>query len=747
MKGKIWGSLFAFCAVLNANEFEFETLDVSANKTSSEDKAFVTTGAVSSREISSKDTQSIDSIVRGIPGTYTQIDPSIGGVSTNIRGMTGFGRVASKVDGVTQTFYGTSSDSYGYHNGGSTNAFATMVDKNFLIGVDINRGGSSNDANALMGSANYRTIGVDDVVREGNIFGFLGKYSYGTNGIGPSYMGTIGAKAPISDDTKIGFIFGYSTSKIRQDYKTGDGYKMGDGLGKDEYGDDISSPTTPSMLTQKPRSILFKTELTSSDHSNVTQFRSYKNSLAGRKMDFKTYQNDYRYNPNNDLVDFKFMLSFNTADQKYSDGGYVATQDLSKLTSGSQLEQENRSFTFDIGNTSKFELADDLGLQSRYGISYLKTKYQNNIAYSELGNYGYGTSTFSPNGEQSFKSVYLENSLSYKDLTLEGNLNYTKWNIKGHKPECDDNTGCIPMGAIDVDRDDKYLNASATLSYKFHDLFEPYISYSVSNRAPTIQEMFFGSDQGNSVNPFLKAERAKTFEFGFNAYKDGLFTDGDMFGFKLTRYQTDIKNFIRNLRINVGSTYYFHINDPEPVKMSGYEVELKYDMGVFYVKGSYSRQETKTPVSETSSSYMGGFGYTQISELPKYYANVELGTRLFDEKLNIGGIAKITGKAKRVYPGIDERENGDKYDIGDQLARQDLPKIPTIYDLYISYEVTKNFSIKGEVQNVFDKNYIDALHANNGSNQVTYNANGDNVYIFSNAARGRTYYVNFEYRY
>ncbi|MCW6999089.1 Plug domain-containing protein [Escherichia coli] len=39
-----------------------------------------------------------------MPGTYTQIDPGQGAISVNIRGMSGFGRVNTMVDGITQSF-------------------------------------------------------------------------------------------------------------------------------------------------------------------------------------------------------------------------------------------------------------------------------------------------------------------------------------------------------------------------------------------------------------------------------------------------------------------------------------------------------------------------------------------------------------------------------------------------------------------------------------------------------------------
>jgi len=64
--------------------------------------------AVTSRAINVNAMQNLDSIVRSTSGAYTQMDPGQGGVSVNIRSMTGLGRVNTMIDGVPQTQLGTS---------------------------------------------------------------------------------------------------------------------------------------------------------------------------------------------------------------------------------------------------------------------------------------------------------------------------------------------------------------------------------------------------------------------------------------------------------------------------------------------------------------------------------------------------------------------------------------------------------------------------------------------------------------
>ena len=82
---------------------EFSPLSVSVGKTTSEQEALEKTGATSSRT-TDKNLQSLDATVRSMPGTYTQIDPGQGAISVNIRGMSGFGRLNTMFDGITQIF-------------------------------------------------------------------------------------------------------------------------------------------------------------------------------------------------------------------------------------------------------------------------------------------------------------------------------------------------------------------------------------------------------------------------------------------------------------------------------------------------------------------------------------------------------------------------------------------------------------------------------------------------------------------
>jgi hemoglobin/transferrin/lactoferrin receptor protein len=101
----------------------------------------------------------------------------------------------------------------------------------------------------------------------------------------------------------------------------------------------------------------------------------------------------------------------------------------------------------------------------------------------------------------------------------------------------------------------------------------------------------------------------------------------------------------------------------------------------------------------------------------------------------VGSIIKYTGKARRLSPDFEmSEENG-------MLMKQEMPNIPTVIDLYSTYQINRNVLLKFSVQNVMDKSYSDAL---NKLNMLPIQ--GDEA-TAANTARGRTYLFGGEVRF
>ncbi|MCK9097103.1 TonB-dependent receptor [Haemophilus influenzae] len=206
-------------------------IDVVEKVISNDKKPFTEAKAKSTRENVFKETQTIDQVIRSIPGAFTQQDKGSGVVSVNIRGENGLGRVNTMVDGVTQTFYSTALDS---GQSGGSSQFGAAIDPNFIAGVDVNKSNFSGSSgiNALAGSANFRTLGVNDVITDDKPFGIILKGMTGSNATKSNFMTTAAGRKWLDNGGYVGVVYGYSQREVSQDYRIGGGERLSS-LGQD----------------------------------------------------------------------------------------------------------------------------------------------------------------------------------------------------------------------------------------------------------------------------------------------------------------------------------------------------------------------------------------------------------------------------------------------------------------------------------------------------------------------------------
>lgn len=731
-----------FVSFCFAKVVEFSEINVISSDTKDE---FTKGGANSKISDQTSATQSLDSVIRALPGAYTQTDQSQGSLQLNLRGNTGLGRANVKIDGVTQTYFGTSGSNGKYHSGHlgkGTSVFGANVDSNFLVGADIQKGAMSGGSSGIFGSANFRTIGVDDVILENQNYGVFSKYSYGSNKIGPSYMISTAAKKAY-EGGNFGVLFGYSGKKIRQNYKTGNGENIGDLW----VGDEKISPFNPSELTQKPKSILLKFQSNFLDFNTLDlQYRKYQNSLAGRKIKQDSTQANYKAQIS-DLINLDFLIAKNLTKERFFEG-YGVTGGSASLTKDGNLSTKNDAFTFDLSNKSNF--VTNFGeISSKFGLNFLNNIYKNKVPKGD----GYSNLSvpIATQGKSKIYSFYLDNNYKTSFFEIDVNLNYQMTNLKGFKPECYKadggdyiNKNCFPKAAVNIDKNDDFLNYHTMIYLNKFEIFSPFLSYEKISRSPNVQEMFFAHDYGDSINPFLKPETAKTWQIGFNSYKN--FDKGEI-GLKILYYKTKVDDFIYNHKFfdfNSANSWILYLNSQKPAKFQGVEASLKFDFNFVFLNASYAYQKSEYKMSETFGEDMGGFG--KISELPRDYATIEFGGR-YDKFLS-GIIAKYTGKSKRTHIDTNERENDD-FDNGDPGDRvsQNLPNIPVIYDVYLKVSPLSNLNLKLEIQNLFNKNYVEALNAYNSAVPEMYDNEGNSIFIFPNSSRGRAYIFSVDYKF
>lgn len=232
-------NLITFClintisvSIMEAQAEEtLEQIDVVEKNVANDKKPFTEAKAKSTREHIFKETQTIDQVIRSIPGAFTQQDKGSGVVSVNIRGENGLGRVNTMVDGVTQTFYSTALDS---GQSGGSSQFGAAIDPNFIAGVDVNKSNFSGASgiNALAGSANFRTLSVNDVITDDKPFGIILKGMTGSNATKSNFMTTAAGRKWLDNGGYVGVVYGYSQREVSQDYRIGGGERLAS-LGQD----------------------------------------------------------------------------------------------------------------------------------------------------------------------------------------------------------------------------------------------------------------------------------------------------------------------------------------------------------------------------------------------------------------------------------------------------------------------------------------------------------------------------------
>ncbi|UMR31400.1 TonB-dependent receptor [Massilia sp. MB5] len=753
MKTKVMAHAVGACMVLFAQhaaaqaqdsdngKVEFSPLNVSGESVAVDQQALEKPGAFSSRGADTR-LQPADQILRGMPGTFTQIDPGQGAISVNIRGLSGFGRVNTMIDGVTQNYYG-SAPSEVAHGGVPSSQFGALIDPNFIVGVDVSRGNAkgSEGVNALSGSANIRTIGVDDVVFAGEKMGGRTKLSTGSNGVGRSAMLAAGLKLPAFDGGNVGFMAATSASVI------GNNYKNAKGVNSEEFGFGYNQ-----YYRQKPKSQLLKLDMKFNGfHALELSARDYRNSFTRRDIKSDDYYLKYHYTPFSELIDLNVMASRSRGNQKYMPGALINFVNTNAA---------NSADAFDINNTSSFRFGGGDVLLTLGGKA-MRNKYSKHVESlvhdpdNPLANQqSIENNTFGPEGRQKIDSLYAGLQYNHGIYQVNAGLNYASFTLNGYKPACDPRVQCFPQGAARIALKEHGVQPSLLLSAQIKPWFQPFASAERTMRGPNPQEVFFSNDGGASMNPFLKGEKSTTYQLGFNSSMHGLLSKDDALNFKVLYFRSKIDGYITSQsflvcqggrKCNIAeviatdwatvgdyvTNMYIYLNSPTPVRSRGLELEAQYQLGPAYARLSYTRSKTSQPTSIASS----WFGASDISELPNVYYTLDLGARLLDNKLEVGALVKHTGANRRLSPDNEADE------VTGATMTVVNPNIPAVVDLYASYQVSKNLFLRLSVQNAMNKDFSEAL---NRLNSIPSQSN-ENTPL--STARGRTYLAGLEYRF
>jgi hemoglobin/transferrin/lactoferrin receptor protein len=479
---------------------------------------------VSSEELRRNGDVKLDDVLRDKPGVFTRVNGSQPGVAVNIRGFEGSGRVNMMVDGVRQNFRFTGHEAQGF----------TYVDPNLLADIDISRGAvTGTGGGALAGSVNFRTLGVDDIVRQGQQYGVLGRASWGSNGVGFSEMLAAGARVNS---------MGVAAAISRRDSKN---YKDGDGVEQSDTGQELTSG-------------LVKTEFGfGEDHKLSLGGVFYNNDFGANSYDQnvknKTFTANYSYNPSdNDLIDLHVNAYYNRLDMTYYNS-------LSTGLPGSATGRgiTDKGYGFDISNTSRFNVGE-VGVKWNYGVEYFSYGIVDLIAglrYDFFKTSGSADTGLAGFGENGVYDVDISKQRLDPKITLA--INATDW-----------------------------LQPYVTFSQSMRSptLQETMLG---GNHPGSTSVSFL-------PNPTLSPETQKGWEIGVNLKKDDLFLAGDSLRLKADYYDMDVEDYITST-FNPTYRKYQFVNVDGTSQVRGFELEAMYDAGMAFGGITYTHSKSDLP--------------------------------------------------------------------------------------------------------------------------------------------------------
>ena len=268
----------------------------------------------------------------------------------------------------------------------------------------------------------------------------------------------------------------------------------------------------------------------------------------------------------------------------------------------------------------------------------------------------------------------------------------------------------------------KHLKASAwspviAVSYDLTDNGRLFARFAQATRFPSIYEAT--TTNVNLLEAYntefnLKPERSTNWEvgysFNFAPYRQRL-KHGNI---RLTYYSNTIKNAI-DITENKNLTQY------DKKQTSGIELQSRIDSGKWFAAfGANYRLKQRTCDKSTAFNYDvynnripecidGGFGATRFYQTmqPKYSLNLDVGTRRFNNRLELG--------VRGIYHSTVDTDQQD------ELARQGLARImqasgrpyhwrsALVWDAYGRYNFGKNLSMNFSVSNLTNRYYLDPM--------------------------------------
>lgn len=300
--------------------------------------------------------------------------------------------------------------------------------------------------------------------------------------------------------------------------------------------------------------------------------------------------------------------------------------------------------------------------------------------------------------------VYLTDSFSITDkltATVAGRYNYIHVNMRDqyiNDPEKNLN------GSHTFER----LNPSAGLSYQALDNLNWYANYSESTRAPSPMELSCADPEApcklpNSfvADPPLQQVVAKTWETGVRGDLNKLIEDDVKWnlGFFHTINHNDII-FRRDAASNIISQGYFD----NVGKTRRYGIEAGTTANFDNVFSSIDNWHLSANYTYLNARFLSPFDTVNPLNTAEAIV-VNSGSKIPGIPEHIFKAAVGVDLWQKFYVGVNGEYSGDRYLRGDEANRDNKLTGYWLFNATAEYKITKNFTVFGKLDNIFDKRY------------------------------------------
>lgn len=440
-------------------------------------------------------------------------------------------------------------------------------------------------------------------------------------------------------------------------------------------GRDISDYTDGSGDTvlnsdEEIQSALVRTRWHSDGHQLVGTFIDYNSefidsTITGstpRDTDVHNTQYNLGYSfarPDSPLLDFNAKIYRNETDLEQTK---LTAPSLGSIRSFNLVTEG-----FDINNTSRFTTG-----QVQWAFTYGADGFQDTVETRDPAGNG---DELTPSGKRQVAGAFVQSKASWGIFDLIGAARYDNYHLEGGDTELDGSRASPKLTAG--------VTPLAGMTF--------FATYAEGYRAPAVTETLIAGFHPQPApfkllpNPDLSPEVAHNIEGGVNLKYDRIFTANDAFRAKFTVFQNQVDDYIDAVYtpfpLPWGQLQYQNIAE---ATLEGIEFEGTYDAKSWFLAvGAHRIRGT----NDTDG--------TPLTTVPADQITLTAGMRWMDGKL-------VTGVRTRFV-----------------AAQKDVPDAAlavdgyTVADIFAQYNYSDDLIFNLNVDNVFDKEYVQYLDQSN----------------------------------